>query len=97
MNTIIRIKPNQLYGQQMMLPVFVEPKPPEPFKWLSPSGKTYPVRPEVRGNSIYWYMRKTVNGKTHNLYLGALDKLSSELLNNAVAQIEAFYGDKCPF
>ena len=67
---------------------FSEPNPPRPFRWPV-NDRWYSIRPERRGNGTYWYMRKRINGKNHNLYLGPLGKLSAELLDNAAAQLEA--------
>lgn len=47
---------------------FVEPGPPTRFKW--PYGAdVYPVAVEWRNGNPYWFMRKTVSGQRHNLYL----------------------------
>jgi len=66
---------------------FIEPVPPQPFKFLH-DGKLYPVRTERRGDNLYWYMSKMVNGRTYRIYLGGLSQLDAELVENAVKQIE---------
>lgn len=71
---------------------FTEPNPPASFKWVTEAGKLYSVRPEARGKGVYWYMRKTVNGRLFNLYVAPAGLLSAELLNNAAAHIEAQEG-----
>lgn len=67
---------------------FHEPSPPQSFKWLK-DGTLYPVRPETRGNSQYWYMQKMINGNTVRVYLGGVGQLEADLLDNAVAHLEA--------
>ena len=79
--------PNQQLQQPTLPGYFAEPSPPSPFRWIC-NGVLYSVRPETRGQRVYWYMKKRVNGRQHNVYLGPAGKLSAELLNNAVAQIE---------
>lgn len=66
---------------------FTEPSPPAPFRYLR-DGNAYSVRPEKRGQGVYWYMRKNRAGIMANLYLGPVGSLNPELLNNAVANIE---------
>lgn len=65
---------------------FTEPNPPQPFKYLL-HGSAYPVRPEKRGNSLYWFMRKMRAGNTAVIYLGPVGSLTRELMDNAVLQI----------
>lgn len=71
---------------------FHEPDPPTPFKFLK-DGELYPVRPEQRGNGLYWYMRKMINGNNVTVYLGGIGQLETDILTNAVdhllAQCEA--------
>lgn len=74
---------------------FKEPNPPEPFRWpvmVNNRFRLYSVRPESRGNKLYWYMRKQIDGTNYTLYLGPTGKLSVELLNNAALQLEASAG-----
>lgn len=77
---------------QVKMPIsdttFVEPDPPTRFKW--PFGTdVYPVAVESRNGNDYWFMRKTVNGERHNLYLAPAGRglLTAELLNSAVRHI----------
>lgn len=74
--------------QKKMDLLFEEPHPPGSFTWMYDE-IVYSVSPEWRGNRIYWYMRKMVEGETHKLYVAPAGKLSAELLNNAAAQIAA--------
>lgn len=67
---------------------FVEPSPPIPFKFEAESRERYPVRPERKGERVYWHMRRMINGRLFNVYLAPYGKLSHELLQNAAAQIE---------
>lgn len=67
---------------------FVEPTPPTPFKYLT-NGDAYPVRPEPRGQRVYWFMRKMRNGQSATIYLAPHGLLSKELIDNAVIQIDA--------
>lgn len=69
--------------------LFLEPFPPCRFTFESQSRARYPVRPERRGKSTYWYMRKVVDGELHNIYLAPSGKLELEMLENAAALIEA--------
>ncbi len=66
---------------------FTEPSPPRPFRCVV-DGAIYSVRPERRGAGTYWYMRKTVNGRLYNVYLGPEGTLSGELLENAAVHIQ---------
>jgi hypothetical protein len=71
---------------------FAEPTPPRTFRWeLITDDKfktiSFSVVPEKRGNNIYWYMRKSRQGKTVNLYVGPAGSLSAELLDNAAKNV----------
>lgn len=68
--------------------IFQEPNPPKAFYWLH-NGANYAVRPEKRGQNIYWYMRKMVRGEKSNIYVAPQGKLTAVLLNNAAEQIAA--------
>ena len=68
--------------------IFQEPSPPRAFYWLF-GGVQYSVRPEPRGQGVYWYMRKMVDRQKHNIYVAPEGKLTAELLNNAARQIAA--------
>ena len=74
--------------QKKMDFTFEEPLPPRAFKWLY-GGNVYPVRPERRGENIYWYMVKMVDRVQHRIYLAPAGKLEPDILNNAALQIEA--------
>lgn len=64
---------------------FNEPDPPSPFRYLR-NGSSYSVRPERRGNNLYWFMRKMQAGKTAVVYLGPVGSLTRDLLDNAVTE-----------
>ena len=66
---------------------FIEPDPPTPFKYLK-DGDAFPVRPERRGKSLYWFMRKMREGKTAVVYLGPVGSLTRELVDNAITQVQ---------
>lgn len=67
---------------------FVEPDPPVPFKFLT-NGDSYSVRPEPRGQRVYWFLRKMRGGKSSTVYLAPYGYLTRELLNNAITRIDA--------
>lgn len=73
---------------------FPEPNPPTSFRWPQTLGAKFQcsVVPEKRDNKIYWYMRKTRQGKTVNLYVAPLHQLSDQLLDNAVEQVKERLG-----
>ena len=73
---------------------FSEPNPPTTFRWPQTLGAKFQcsVVPEKRGNNVYWFMRKTRQGKTVNLYVGRHGQLSNQLLDNAVDTIKTRLG-----
>ena len=74
--------------QKMADFIFEEPLPPKGFYWMY-GGVSYSVRPELRSGSVYWYMRKMVNGRKFNLYISGQGQLTAELLNKAASEIAA--------
>jgi hypothetical protein len=83
----VDILPQKELSMFLLDSMFYEPSPAKPFKYLR-NGGAYSVRPERRGNGVYWYMRKHRAGQNVNLYLGPVGSLDSALLNNAVTHIE---------
>ncbi len=67
---------------------FQEPFPPSPFKFEAESRERYSVRPEKKGERIYWHMRKQVNGILYNLYVAKVGSLSHIMLENCAKLIE---------
>lgn len=78
--------------QQIRLFQFKEPPEPVRFRWpvqFDDGTLTCSVVPEKKGKKTYWYMRKSVGGRTINKYLAPAGKLTEELLDNAVKNIKA--------
>ena len=67
---------------------FQEPFPPSPFKYEAESRERYTVRPEKKGERIYWHMRKMINGRLFNQYVAKSGSLSHVLLENCAKLIE---------
>jgi len=67
---------------------FQEPFPPCRFLFEADNRERYPVRPERRGKRVYWYMRKVVDGRLHNIYVAPEGLLTRELLDNAAKHID---------
>ncbi len=65
---------------------FSEPSPPTPFRYLI-HGDAFSVRPEKRGNSMFWYLRKMVKGQTATIYLSPVGELTREVVDTAVEQV----------
>lgn len=78
--------------QQLRLFQFQEPSPPKRFRWSvedESSTFTCSAVPEKRGRNTYWYVRKSIDGKTVNIYVAPAGKLSEQLLDNAVINIKS--------
>ena len=67
---------------------FIEPFPPIPFKFEAESRERYSVRPDKRGERLYWFMRKQINGRLFNQYVAKSGSLSHVLLENCAKLIE---------
>lgn len=72
---------------QVLAPAFREPTPPEPFKFQASNGLWLNVRPERRGNNLYWFVNKQYGGKRHRLYIASCGLLTRSLLENAANHI----------
>ena len=67
---------------------FREPFPPTRFKYEAESRERYSVRPEKKGERIYWHMRKQINGRLFNQYVSKSGSLSHVMLANCAKLIE---------
>ena len=76
----------------LILPIngsFIEPFPPQNFQFEAKASRIrYPILAEKRGNSIYWYLRKQINGRRISEYIAKQGGLSLALLENAVKHVE---------
>lgn len=74
---------------QVLAPTFREPDPPAPFKFQAGNGLWLNVRPEKRGNNLYWFVNKQHNGRRHRIYVAPAGLLTRSLLENAATHISA--------
>lgn len=50
--------------------------------------KSFSVRPEKRWRGVFWYAYKRINGKLHNLYIGAAEDVTYKRLREIADQFE---------
>ena len=78
----------QQYLGDILILRFSVPNPAKTFRWSSPSGTSFTVRPQPgnRQGGVYWSIRKYHNKKLHFRYIGK--NLTEEKLSSCAEEIE---------